>query len=115
MYDDEVNAKLQAERKAQREYTNCGTQAPDPGFANQAVGYVGRPKTIEEKLADIFSYHDDPSATPRYQAIRSTAKHFAEVIIQNSPGGQDQSLALLYLRQAVMFANAAIALNGRTL
>jgi hypothetical protein len=110
MYDDEVNAKLMAEQKAQRDYNQCGTQAP-----GQGIGYGGRPKTTEEKLSDIFSYHDDPSATPRHKAIRSTAKHFAEVIIENSPAGQDQSLALLYLRQAVMFANAAIALNGRTL
>lgn len=101
-----------AEQKAQADYVSqcSGSQTQAPGY-----GYPGRQKTVGEKIADIFTYHDDPSKAPNYGAIRSTAKYFAEVIIANSPSGQDQSLALLYLRQAVMFANAAIALNGRSL
>jgi hypothetical protein len=110
----DVEEKLRAEQKAQAEYNlnpaQRGSQAPGGG---EQWGYVGSPKTTEEKIADIFTFHDDPSKGPNYGAIRSTAKHFAEVICANSPSGQDQSLAILYLRQAVMFANAAIALNGR--
>jgi hypothetical protein len=103
-YEDDYRTKLADEQKGQA-----------ANMCNQALGYEARPKTTEEKVSDIFTYHNDPSKIPNYNAIRSTAKHLAMVIIDNSPAGQDQALALLYLRQAVMFANAAIALNGRML
>lgn len=105
--DREINEKLASEKQYNQH--NLGQAAPG------VYGMAGQPKSLDQRLADIFSYHDDPDASPRYVAIRSAAKHFAEVIMQNSPAGQDQSLAVLYVRQAVMFANAAVALNGRTI
>jgi hypothetical protein len=114
MLQDEMSEKAYhsalAEQKAQQQNQDA-TQAPGAGV----YGSIGRAKTREERISDIFTYHNDPSKVPNYNAIRSTAKHFADVIMSNSPAGQDQALALLYLRQAVMFANAAIALEGRTL
>jgi len=74
-----------------------------------------RQMTVEERLADIFTYHDDYSKVPNYTAIRSAAKHLAEVIMHNSPVSADQSTALRCVREAVLWANAAVALDGRSL
>lgn len=74
-----------------------------------------RQMTVEERLADIFTFHDDYSKVPNYTAIRSAAKHLAEVIMQNSPVSADQTTALRCVREAVLWANAAVALDGRSL
>jgi len=71
--------------------------------------------TTEERLAKIFTYHDDPRKIPNYVAIRTAAKHLAEVIMQNSPMSADQTTALRCVREASLWANAAIALDGDSL
>lgn len=66
-------------------------------------------------LDDLFSYHaPTPEQTPRYRAIRSAARHFAEIILDNAPPSSDQAKALDMVRMAMMLANAAIATNGRS-
>lgn len=65
-------------------------------------------------LDDIFSYHTpDEKQIAKYQTIRSTAKLLAQVILDNTPGCPDQTVAIRKLRECVMVANAAIALNGK--
>ena len=65
-------------------------------------------------LNDLFSYHPPrPDQIPKYQAIRSAAKHFAEIVMTNTPMSADQQNALLLIRMATHMANAAVALNGR--
>lgn len=68
--------------------------------------------TLKDKLDDIFTYHDDPAAIPHYEAIREKAKELAHVIIDHTPASADQTAAIRLLREAVMTANAAIALKG---
>jgi hypothetical protein len=61
----------------------------------------------------IFTYHrPTPDQIPKYEAIRKAALVFAEVIEANVPGCADRSAAVRKLREAVMTANAAIALEG---
>lgn len=70
----------------------------------------------ERVLVELFRYHNPrPNQLPKYSAIRSAAKHFAEVMLQNTPVGDDQRAALRKIREAVMTANAAIALDGLSL
>jgi hypothetical protein len=67
----------------------------------------------DKALEEIFTYHPPtPDQIPKYQAIRDAAKQFAKVLVENSPSGPDQTAAVRLLRQAVMTANQAIALNG---
>lgn len=73
---------------------------------------IPQPMSPEEVLTKIFSYHDDPRKIPNYIAIRTAAKHFAEVILQNAPGCADRTRALNMVRDSVMLANAAVALDG---
>ena len=63
-------------------------------------------------LDHIFTYHNDPAKIPNYVAIRDAAKVFAQVVIDNTPECADQSAAIRKIREAVMTANAAIALDG---
>lgn len=65
-------------------------------------------------LDHIFTYHaPTEQQVEQYQKIRGAAKELARVIIENSPKSPDQSAAIRLVREAVMTANAAIALDGR--
>lgn len=65
-------------------------------------------------IDDIFSYHAPKGDQPaRYEAIRAKARELAHIILDNVPSCADRSSALRKLREAVMVANAAIALEGK--
>lgn len=66
----------------------------------------------DEQIEHIFTYHNDPAAIPRYQAVREAAKELARVIVAQCPPCADTSAAIRKLRESVMTANAAIALKG---
>jgi len=104
-FKEEVKAKEAAEKFLKQQIT---------GANYEPMQATPRLMTTEERLADIFQYHDDPAKIPNYTAIRSAAKHLAEVIVQNSPPSADQTTAIRCVREAVMWANAAIALDGRS-
>ena len=63
---------------------------------------------------DIIFAYQSPSEEDiaKYQAIRAAARVFAEVVCQVTPACADQSAAIRKIREAVMTANAAIALKG---
>lgn len=66
-----------------------------------------------DPMAEIFTYHKPtPDKVPKYEAIRTAALEFARVIEANVPSCADRSAAIRKLREAVMTANAAIALEG---
>lgn len=69
---------------------------------------------IPEMIDNLFTYHTPkPGQQERYQAIREAAKALAHVIVANtSENSPDQSAAIRHLREAVMTANASIALEG---
>ena len=67
-----------------------------------------------ENLKDVFTYHAPTEIQQQqYQAIRSAAADFAFVLLENTPTCADQQAALRLLRESVMTANAAVALNGK--
>jgi hypothetical protein len=66
-----------------------------------------------EDLDAIFTYHDDPKKVPHYLNVRAAAKNLARVILENTPASPDQTVAIRKVREAVMTANAAIALDGK--
>lgn len=68
----------------------------------------------KEDLRDLFSYHPpEPGQGAKYERIRDAALVFAEVIIDNTPSSPDQTAAIRKVREAVMTANAAVALKGK--
>lgn len=67
-----------------------------------------------KKVENGFSYHpvkDELIQGERYQENRAAAKQFAAVLMQNCPPSRELSLAITNLQQALMWANAAIAVN----
>lgn len=91
---------------------------PMENTANNAVGMTAdcREKSAEEIIANLFTYHPpNPDTAQRYETIRDAAKHLALVIWKNCPYGADRTAAIRKLRETIMTANAAIALNGAAL
>lgn len=65
-------------------------------------------------IDNIFSYHAPMAGqVDKYESIRAAAKHLAKVILDNTPASADQTAAIRKVREAVMTANAAIALDGK--
>ena len=68
----------------------------------------------EDQLKTIFTYHaPDADQQARYETLRSAALNFAKVLVHVTPLSADQSAAIRHLRECVMTANAAIALDGK--
>ena len=66
----------------------------------------------QAELDNIFSYHppkDDQGE--RYIKIRDAGKQLAQTILDCTPKCADQTAAIRKVREAVMTANAAIAIN----
>ena len=73
---------------------------------------VGFPPEVQNYLEHNFKYHAPNELQQKvYEAIRGKAKEFAAVILANAPEGSERDFAIHYLKQAVMSANQAVALN----
>lgn len=65
-----------------------------------------------EDIQELFTYHaPKPGQPERYEAIRTAARAFATVLIENTLPSADQSAAIRSLRECVMTANSSIALE----
>ena len=67
---------------------------------------------VKAQIDSIFTYHK-PHGTQqdRYVAIRESAKALAVLMNDSCPESREKALALTNLQQAVMWANASIAIN----
>jgi len=81
------------------------------------VSFLGdylKGKIMEIDLEHIFTHHaPEKEDIEKYTKLRNAAKEFAETIIKNTPKGADQTATIRKIREAVMTANASIALKGR--
>ena len=111
---EETQSKIREELRFLRNQDNCTASPVAEKGSGQAV--AGREKSAEEIISDLFTYHPPtPTATQAYETIRDAAKHLALVIWKNCPYGADRTAAIRKLRETVMTANAAVALNGLNL
>ncbi|HET6220189.1 MAG TPA: hypothetical protein VFE27_24385 [Acidobacteriaceae bacterium] len=68
----------------------------------------------KDNLKDVFTYHaPNELQQEQYGALRTAAHDFALTILENTPTCADQQAAIRMVREAVMTANAAVALNGK--
>lgn len=69
--------------------------------------------TVDD-LDELFTYHP-PTDKQRlqYSVLRDAAKEFAAVILRHTPACADQSAAIRKVREAIMTANAAVALDQK--
>lgn len=70
----------------------------------------------DDQLANWFTHHPpkDDQDMRRYQEIRNGGRELAELILDECPISPERDAALQKIREAVMWANAAIACNGKT-
>jgi hypothetical protein len=65
---------------------------------------------IKARIENDFTYHPPKEGQPeKYNVLRGAHKQLALLIIELTPAGREQSLALTNLEQSMMFSNAAIA------
>lgn len=66
-----------------------------------------------ESLESMFTAHrPDPDDLEKHNRIRNAARVLAQTILEVTPRCADQSAAIRHVREAVMTANAAVALKG---
>lgn len=77
------------------------------------MGQEMRLRTEDEMVEELFTYHaPDFSQQQQYAQVRAAAKTLALTILGACPPCADRSDAIRKVREAVMTANAAIALRG---
>lgn len=68
-------------------------------------------RTVEE-VEKAFTYHPPKDTQPeRYESIREAGKNLAMEILSACPENADRTTAIRKVREAVMTANAAIAIG----
>jgi hypothetical protein len=77
---------------------------------NHPLPYHPGNRVTQANLDEIFTYHNDPARAIHYIRVREAAKVLALTILENCPECADRSAALREVRNAVMSANASIAL-----
>ncbi len=71
-------------------------------------------KITLDNLADVFAYHPPVgNQAQRHAAVKTAAHAFAEAILTLAPDCADRAAALRHVREAMMTASAAIALEPR--
>lgn len=66
----------------------------------------------QDQINNTFVYHAPKGdQTTRYQQLRDKAKELAELMADTCPNSREKALAFTNLQQAVMWANASIAIN----
>ena len=66
----------------------------------------------KKELENVFTYHaPTPDQVKDYAKIRSEGKRLATIITKLCPDSREKSIAIRKIREAVMWANAAIACN----
>lgn len=65
-----------------------------------------------ENVATVFQYHPPSEAQKeRYVELRRSAEFFASRVLELCPRSADRSAAIRKIREALMVANASIALE----
>jgi hypothetical protein len=65
-----------------------------------------------EDINEIFTYHSPTvNQGTRYVALRERAHKLALLINDSCPESREKALAITNLQQAIMWANASIAIN----
>lgn len=80
---------------------------------NNATPKYHASEAEQKKIENGLSYHpvQGDNQAERYQSNRHNAQSFATTLTQNCPASRELSLALTALQEALMWANAAIAVN----
>jgi hypothetical protein len=74
-----------------------------------------RPEPTQAELSELreqFTYHaPHGDQAERYQELREAGRHLANTILRTVPKCADRTAAIRKVREAIMTANAAIAIT----
>ncbi|MDV2504699.1 MAG: hypothetical protein RX318_12205 [bacterium] len=71
-------------------------------------------KLTDEQMLTMFTYQQpDDARIARHAEISAAAEGFAMTLMEWAPDGLDRDKALECIREARMWANSAIALDGK--
>ncbi len=88
--------------------------SPTVEAASQPVKLTQNVPVRDNQIAIWFDFHTpDAEAKEQHERVRAHGGSFAQVIKQSTRNCADQQRAITAVRQAVMWANAAIACKGR--
>ena len=66
----------------------------------------------QSEIDNIFTYHKPKDGQPaKYEYIREVGKQLAMAVIESCPESREKSTAITKIQEAVMWANAAIAIH----
>lgn len=90
----------------------CEEAVADRIAVGTRPGWQAIDSWARRQLHRWFTYHPPvlPDQVDRHEAVRAAGQAFAEMIMRAAPDTGDRSEALKSVREAVMWANAAIAL-----
>ena len=64
------------------------------------------------EIDNIFKYHSPKEDQPqRYEGLRSVGRQLAFLIEDSCPDSREKSVAITKVQEAIMWANASIAIN----
>lgn len=76
------------------------------------TGTNGARVALLERIENDFTYHaPTPEQQVAYVQLRQQGLEFARLVANMTPVSKEQSHAINHIRQAIMWANAAIACN----
>ena len=65
---------------------------------------------VREEIARRFSYHKpDTERAAKHDSLRGALQAAADIVVESTPPGREQSLAVTKLEEAMFWANAALA------
>lgn len=68
-----------------------------------------------DKVNNIFTFHPvQGNQVQRYEYLRAVGRMLAHDFLAMTPKSREQSVAITKLQEAVMWANAAIAINEKS-
>lgn len=107
---------MKDEKRPSPEFETDHTRAAEAAQVRERAGQdqPSRRKSLADQIDEMFTYHAPAGDQPtRYGILREAAKSFAHIVVANTPEGPDQTAAIRKLRECVMTANQAIALEGK--
>jgi hypothetical protein len=73
---------------------------------------VGSPHLSSTDIVELNAYHCPAGKEQNFAKVREAAVNFMETLVEECPTCADRTRALQCIREARMWANSAIALDG---
>ena len=70
---------------------------------------IGKAEELDKLEKDMLQYKEDPENKEWYKQVRAMGWELAAHITMSAPDNEEKRIAIMKIREAVFWANAAIA------